>query len=318
MHCSGAPYTWKLVFGSKAEVFELVLSACSEKEETEWISHLERHINASEEAEPEVPGSPFEESLVYLSIEPLQAALIDGRLLSVARRTSIHGPLVVVPNFNGLRIYIKGTAASPVAPLPIAPPINRTQSLQNPRREIIVGAKRQKRIKIEKRLAGIWSHDILPYPGMPPESFVRASTDALMGTFSSLPAFARRASSIGSKKRKKSERFTLARDEYDKEEDGNPIDNATIQPPAMDAYPDEAADKFDVNGELGRVPSSQRRGLMALRKRRSNVLKHAASEAEKQSPPKVDRPSLRKRLSVALFNRVTSPGKSRRFNSVEA
>lgn len=302
------------MFSSRAKYFELVLSACSKREEDEWTRLLEEQIEASD-AEP-IPSGRNQQTQLYFNIEPLQATVINGRLLSIARRTSIHGPLVAVPDLNGLRIYIKGTAAFHVAPLPIAPPINRTQSLQNPRREIVVEAKRQKRIKMEKRLKEVWSHDILPYPGLVPESFVRASTDVLLGTFSNLPAFARRTSNREDKERKNSERFTLAKESSTDE--GIKAADETVVPLGMEGYPDEAADKFDTHGDLSRALSNQRRGLLSLRKRSYNLLKLTNGEAESKSPSKVDRPSLRKRLSVALFNRVASPGKPRRFNSVEA
>jgi hypothetical protein len=40
LQCHTAPFSWKIVFEYDHQLFELIMSACSLKEELEWRSHL--------------------------------------------------------------------------------------------------------------------------------------------------------------------------------------------------------------------------------------------------------------------------------------
>ncbi|EEP78643.1 predicted protein [Uncinocarpus reesii 1704] len=313
LHCSGTPYSWKLVFTFQQNLVELVFSACSEKEETEWVRHLLLQIAPEQEAQPEAAAEPVGESVIYFTLNPLQAVVLDDRLLNVARRSSVHGTLVTVANPDYLRIHIKGTAAFPTPNQPTCPPLGRSQSVQNPRRDVVLAPKRQKRIKMEKRLADIWTRDIIPYPGMPLESFMRTSTDVLMGKFTSLPPFARRTNSNRTSTRTKSvEQFSIPKYDLIKGD----IEDDEIDPcPSKESDQNEDEDKIDLKSAMIEASNNQRRGFMSLRKKHSNLIPRAMGEAPNEIKVKGSKQSLRKRLSVALF-KSNSP-KSRRFNSVE-
>ncbi|KMU90922.1 RSP [Coccidioides immitis H538.4] len=304
LHCSGTPYSWKLIFTFEHSLVELIFSACSEKEETEWLRNLIIQINPEQEARSETVGQP--------------AVILNGRLLSVARRSSIHGTLITTGSPDYLPIHIKGTTALPTNQA-TRPPLGRSQSVQNSRRDIVLAPKRQKRVKMEKRLVDIWTRDVVPYPGMPlgiGESFMRTSTDVLMGKFTSLPQFARRTNSNRiSIKNNSVEQFSIPKSENHKmeAEDEDSINNS----PTKETGQGQGDDKTGLQKAATDAPSTQRRGFMSLRKKHSNLVQRAIGEAPSEVRYKGSRQSLRKRLSVALF-KSSSPGKSRRSNSVEA
>jgi hypothetical protein len=55
MQCHTAPYSWKLVFECDHQLFEIILCACSAKEDLEWRSRLNdragrEHISGTDQA----------------------------------------------------------------------------------------------------------------------------------------------------------------------------------------------------------------------------------------------------------------------------
>ena len=40
LQCHTAPYTWKVVFECDCQLYEIVMTACTSREETEWRSRL--------------------------------------------------------------------------------------------------------------------------------------------------------------------------------------------------------------------------------------------------------------------------------------
>ncbi|KAI1910469.1 hypothetical protein LOZ65_006366 [Ophidiomyces ophidiicola] len=317
LHCA-TPYSWKLVFNFEENLVELMFSACSAKEESEWVRHLILEMAPESSTQPGA-GSPRGKSSLYFDIKPLQAMIVNDRLLGAARRTSIHGTLVTLASPDYQRIYIKGTSAIPINQSN-RPPLGRSQSVQNAERDIVIAPKRQKRVKLEKRLSDIWTRDIIPYPGMPVqglgEAFMRSSTDALMGRLTSLPQFGRRANSNRMVVRTKSiEQFTIQKDDGNNKEDDEEDDPSS---PSLEKEKDqdEEADKFDLKSTIIETPRSQRRGFMSLRKKYSMSTECDSGQGPVEILPKAMKQSLRKRLSVALF-RTGSPSRSRRFKSVE-
>ncbi|WEW61555.1 hypothetical protein PRK78_007045 [Emydomyces testavorans] len=318
LHCPGTPYSWKLIFSFRHDLVELVFTACSEKEETEWLRNFLTQINPETDGQLEAVHRLTGHSKVYFTLKPLQAVIVNGRLLSIARRTSIHGTLITMASPDYLPIHIKGTTAFPPANQTTRPPLGRSQSMQCPRREVILTPKRQKRFKLERRLVDIWTRDIIPYPGMAlgiGESLMRTSTDVLMGRFTGLPPFARRTNSNRTPARNKSvERFTIPKQESDKGE--TEPDEAMCPPPSKEAYQDDDLDKCNLENAIMEASPSPRRGFMSLRKKQSTLTKRARGDFPNEIRRKASKPSLRKRLSVALF-KSNSPSKSRRDNTVE-
>lgn len=51
MQCHTAPFSWKLVFECDCELYEVVMTACSVKEEEEWRSRLAHSGSETQESE---------------------------------------------------------------------------------------------------------------------------------------------------------------------------------------------------------------------------------------------------------------------------
>lgn len=54
LRCHLAPFSWKLVFEGQHELYELVMTACSPNEETEWRSRLQRSRELEQSEKPSV------------------------------------------------------------------------------------------------------------------------------------------------------------------------------------------------------------------------------------------------------------------------
>lgn len=50
LQCNTAPFSWKLVFESDYQLFEMIMSACSAKEEMEWRTRLTKPKRGTEES----------------------------------------------------------------------------------------------------------------------------------------------------------------------------------------------------------------------------------------------------------------------------
>ncbi len=74
LQCHTAPFSWKLVFECDHQLYEVIMTACSPKEETEWRSRLTRHdaVELHELTEPTFYSS------IYLDIKSL--GTIFGKL----------------------------------------------------------------------------------------------------------------------------------------------------------------------------------------------------------------------------------------------
>jgi hypothetical protein len=60
LQCHTAPFSWKLVFECDYQLYEIIMTACSPKEESEWRARLDH------------PGKSFEDirdSSVFTSLE---------------------------------------------------------------------------------------------------------------------------------------------------------------------------------------------------------------------------------------------------------
>jgi hypothetical protein len=66
LQCHAAPFSWKIVFECDHELYEIMMSACSPKEELEWRARLTQSEKQSHESlEPDV------HSCMYLNIKSL-------------------------------------------------------------------------------------------------------------------------------------------------------------------------------------------------------------------------------------------------------
>ncbi|KAI1263023.1 Dbl homology domain-containing protein [Xylariaceae sp. FL1019] len=180
LQCHTAPFSWKLVFECDHQLYELVMTACSQKEGLVWRTRLSR----AESSSPlEGPDSAFCNSL-YLSIRSL--GTVFRKPGTVARRLSIHRATTVGPKSPLCQVILKNTSSNrDFSANALALPINRSQSLLTTTARIpVLAPPRAERARLEALLADVWSRDILPFPGMAlrsrSEHLVRSGASTVM------------------------------------------------------------------------------------------------------------------------------------------
>lgn len=68
LQCHTTPYSWKIVFECDCQLYEMMLTACTPKEEDEWRSRLE--IVSALAAQEQVGGPELHSSL-FLNLKSL-------------------------------------------------------------------------------------------------------------------------------------------------------------------------------------------------------------------------------------------------------
>ncbi|KAL2072601.1 hypothetical protein VTL71DRAFT_11944 [Oculimacula yallundae] len=176
LQCHTAPCSWKLVFESDHQLFEITMSACSPKEELEWRSRL-AHRSGRDNLDV---GEQALFTSLLMPVKPMGA--VFGKPGTVARRISIHRA-TTIGSMSGLcQVIIKNTSAfkDPAS----CSSINRSQSLLTTNRIPVLAPSRADRIRLEALLADVWTREILPYPGMTSrarnEHLVRASASSMI------------------------------------------------------------------------------------------------------------------------------------------
>lgn len=185
LQCHTALFTWKIVFESDLRLFEMILSACSAKEEEVWKTALhDRSVAERSGADDSLPGSPNLLAFLNLDIKPI--GQVFGQLGTLARRMSIQRASTVGPKSSLSQVIIKNTHA-PRDGLESHPqpdtPMNRSQSLLSTARIPVLTSRRVERIRLEYALADLWTRDVIPYPGMGGrrgEYLIKASANSMM------------------------------------------------------------------------------------------------------------------------------------------
>ncbi|KAK1639162.1 RhoGEF domain-containing protein [Colletotrichum phormii] len=193
LQCHTAPFSWKLVFECDSQLYEILMTACSPREQEEWRSRLSvARTGEQEQIDPNLYSS------MSLNMKSLG---------TVARRISIHRATTVGPKSPLCQVILKNTsvmrdssdAASTTS-------INRSQSLltTNPRIPILAPP-RGERARLEALMSDVWSRDFLPFPGMTgrsrSEHLVRSSASTMMrklSVASIASSFAKRSNSVAS------------------------------------------------------------------------------------------------------------------------
>lgn len=185
LQCHTAPFTWKLVFQSGRREYEIILSACSEKEEEEWKDRLKARIAAEAHDYTECCPSAGEiVTLLDFDIKSLDPRLGLGPFHSPTRRTSIQRAATVGPKTNPHQVIIKHTCALKEIKIgnEVEPPVLRSQSHLSSNNIPILAPRRAERSKLESALFDVWSKDALPYPSMGArraENAIRASANSV-------------------------------------------------------------------------------------------------------------------------------------------
>ncbi|PFH62541.1 hypothetical protein XA68_13123 [Ophiocordyceps unilateralis] len=202
LQCHTAPFSWKLVFECDHQLYEMIMTACTPKEEMEWRTRLSRRAkDGSEPREPSVFSS--------LDLDIKSLGTVFGKPGTIARRISIHRATTVGPKSPLCQVVLKNTSVvrdtgnSASAALTI----NRSQSvLTTQARMPVLAPSRSERARLEALLADVWTRETLPFPGMTTrarsEHLVRTSASTVMrklSVTSIASSFARRSSSLTQK-----------------------------------------------------------------------------------------------------------------------
>ncbi|KAI1385058.1 Dbl homology domain-containing protein [Hypoxylon trugodes] len=198
LQCHTAPFSWKLVFECDHQLYEIIMTACSPKEELEWRTRLTRQ----DSIEPYEISEPIFYSSIFFNIKSL--GTIFGKPGTVARRLSIHRATTVGPKSPLCQVILKNTSTikdnSPANP---TSQINRSQSLLTTNTRIpVLAPSRGDRARLEALLADVWSRKFLPFPGITSRSrsehLVRSSASTVMrklSVASITSSFAKRSTS---------------------------------------------------------------------------------------------------------------------------
>ncbi|KAG4029951.1 hypothetical protein MFRU_014g02420 [Monilinia fructicola] len=202
LQCHTAPYSWKIVFENNSQLFEIIMSACSAKEELEWKSRL---IDRSGK---QCDITVQQEMIASLSLDIKPIITVYGKPRGIVRRASIHRATTIAgPTTIPRTIIVRGTSATTESILPSSvsqASMNRSQSLAGQHRLTILAPPRAERVYLENVLAEVWTRDILPFPGMSlkphKEHAVRASASSMMRKIShaSISSITKRSSSMAS------------------------------------------------------------------------------------------------------------------------
>ncbi|OTA53570.1 Dbl homology domain-containing protein [Hypoxylon sp. EC38] len=180
LQCHTAPFSWKLVFECDHQLYEIIMTACSSKEEIEWRTRLAQYnsVESNESSEPVFYSS------IFLNIKSLGA--IFGKPGTIARRLSIHRATTVGPKSPLYQVILKNTSTmKDNSSTNSSSQINRSQSLLTTNSRIpVLAPSRGDRARVEALLADVWSRKVLPFPGITSRSrsehLVRTSASSVM------------------------------------------------------------------------------------------------------------------------------------------
>ncbi|KAL5085339.1 hypothetical protein Trisim1_010672 [Trichoderma cf. simile WF8] len=181
LQCHTAPFSWKVVFECDHQLYEIIMTACTSKEEAEWRARLSRPPSDHQGVK-----GPDVFSTIHMNIKSLgsvfgkQGTLV--RRISIQRATTVGGPKsplcqVILKNTNVLKDH-GGNSST-------ASTINRSQSLLTTTTRIpVLAPPRGERARLEALLSDVWSREVLPFPGMTmksrSENLVRNSASTVM------------------------------------------------------------------------------------------------------------------------------------------
>ncbi|KAK3694652.1 hypothetical protein B0T22DRAFT_526496 [Podospora appendiculata] len=201
LQCHTAPYSWKIVFICDHQLYEMILTACTPKEELEWRTRLgnQNLTDNQEQTQPVVFSS--------LSLNIKTLGTVFRKPGTIARRISIHRATTVGPKSPLCQVILKNTSVVKDAPSSGAgSQINRSQSLLTTNSRIpVLAPSRGERARLEALLSDVWTRDILPFPGITARSrsehLVRSSASSVMRKLSVVSiasTFTKRSTSLAS------------------------------------------------------------------------------------------------------------------------
>ncbi|KAK4186442.1 hypothetical protein QBC35DRAFT_268983 [Podospora australis] len=208
LQCHTAPYSWKIVFLCDHQLYELILTACTPKEELEWRTRLTSQATSIPDQDPMQPAI-----FSSLSLDIKTLGTVFRKPGTIARRISIHRATTVGPKSPLCQVILKNTSVIKEAPnssYGAASQINRSQSLLTTTARVpILAPSRSERARLEALLSDVWTRDILPFPGITARSrsehLVRSSASSVMRKLSVVSianSFSKRSASLASLQQK--------------------------------------------------------------------------------------------------------------------
>ncbi|THZ16224.1 hypothetical protein D6C91_06450 [Aureobasidium pullulans] len=167
LQCHTAPFTWKVVFESGGKMYELILGACSEAEESVWRDRLAGRIAVEAQHVAEGHIVPIDlQSPLTRELRSIGKAY--GKARGFVRRLSIQRTATLGPMIDSNQVIIMHTSApkddmtnASTSSLP-----GRSKSLPTTSGVPILAPMRAERIKVETAMYDVWTKDSIPYPGM--------------------------------------------------------------------------------------------------------------------------------------------------------
>ncbi|KAK0748207.1 hypothetical protein B0T21DRAFT_406739 [Apiosordaria backusii] len=202
LQCHTAPYSWKIVFLCDNQLYELILTACTPKEELEWRTRLSSQALS-------IPDQDLMQPTIFssLSLDIKTLGTVFRKPGTIARRISIHRATTVGPRSPLCQVILKNTSVIKDAPTAsYSSQINRSQSLLATNHRIpVLAPSRGERARLEALMSDVWTRDILPFPGITARSrsehLVRSSASSVMRKLSVVSiasSFTKRSASLAS------------------------------------------------------------------------------------------------------------------------
>lgn len=188
------------------QLYELILTACTPKEELEWRTRLNNQATNIPDQDQMQPAT-F--SSLSLNIKTL--GTVFRKPGTIARKMSIHRATTVGPKSPLCQVILKNTSVIKDAPTPsYGSQINRSQSLLTTNARIpVLAPPRGERARLEAMLSDVWTRDVLPFPGITARSrsehLVRSSASSVMRKLSVVSiasSFTKRSTSLASLQQK--------------------------------------------------------------------------------------------------------------------
>ncbi|KAF2494069.1 hypothetical protein BU16DRAFT_528226 [Lophium mytilinum] len=185
LQCHTAQHTWKLVFEQDHRIFDVILSACTAREEETWKHNLQERISAeTHDLTEESPATRDTYSSLCLDIRSIGP--VFGSEENLRRRMSVHRAATMGPKCNSNQVIIQGTQAQKIqepSQSTVSLPVARSKSHLSSHFIPTLAPRRGERTRLETVIEDVWTKDLLPFPGMAPrraENPLRASANSVM------------------------------------------------------------------------------------------------------------------------------------------
>ena len=167
LQCHTALYAWKVAFESEHRLYEVILCACSSLEEEQWKTRLAACADVEEQRQREDHALSLP-IYSFLNLDMKAVGHVFGAPGTMERRLSVQRASTMNPRNSTYQVIIKNTNDLRNAKDQKTSPsssIGRSQSHLTTNRISILAPKRSERARMEHQLAGVWTRELLPYPG---------------------------------------------------------------------------------------------------------------------------------------------------------